>query len=54
MKKNLPVMNAELAHLQSPEATQRCPTGAIVWVEGGQFRGGMPSPDNDTVSLDAN
>jgi Na+-translocating ferredoxin:NAD+ oxidoreductase RNF subunit RnfB len=37
MKKNLPVINPELFHLQSPGATQRCPTGAIVWVEKAQF-----------------
>lgn len=38
MKKNLPEMNRELLHLQSPNATMRCPTGAIVWLEGQQFR----------------
>jgi electron transport complex protein RnfB len=37
MKNNIPVMNAELLHLQSPEATLRCATGAIVWLEGDQF-----------------
>jgi hypothetical protein len=40
MKKNLPVMNGDLLHLQSPDATKRCPTGAIVWVEGQQFADG--------------
>lgn len=38
MKRNLPVMNLELLHLQSPDATRRCPTGAITWVEGQQFQ----------------
>jgi len=38
MKKNLPAFNADLTHLQSPEATSRCPTGAIAWVEGRQFQ----------------
>ncbi len=38
MKKNLPVFNGELMHLQSPNLTMRCPTGAIRWVEGQQFR----------------
>jgi Na+-translocating ferredoxin:NAD+ oxidoreductase RNF subunit RnfB len=38
MKKNLPTMNPELVHLQSPEATRRCPSGAITWVEGQQFQ----------------
>lgn len=37
MKNNLPVLNAELLHLQSPDAIQRCPTGAIIWLEGAQF-----------------
>ena len=37
MKKNLPLLNTEFLNLQSPEATHRCPTGAIVWVEGDQF-----------------
>jgi electron transport complex protein RnfB len=38
MKRNLPVFNGELMHLQSPNVTMRCPTGAIQWVEGQQFR----------------
>lgn len=38
MKKNLPTLNRELLHLQSPNATLRCPTGAIRWVEGRQFQ----------------
>jgi len=38
MKRNLPVFNRELMHLQSPNVTMRCPTGAIAWVEGQQFR----------------
>ena len=37
MKNNLPALNPELLHLQAPDATQRCPTGAIVWIEGAQF-----------------
>ena len=35
LKNNLPVMDAELLHLQTPEATARCPTGAIVWLDDG-------------------
>jgi len=31
------VMDPELLHLQTPEATARCPTRAIVWLEEGQF-----------------
>jgi electron transport complex protein RnfB len=38
MKKNLPVLNPELLRLQSPNATLRCPTGAITWVDGQQFQ----------------
>jgi Na+-translocating ferredoxin:NAD+ oxidoreductase RNF subunit RnfB len=41
MKRNLPTLNRELLHLQSPNATLRCPTGAITWVEGQQFRDAM-------------
>jgi len=38
MKNNLPAINRELLNLETPEAVSRCPTGAIVWVEGGQFQ----------------
>jgi ferredoxin len=38
MKKNLPELNGELLHLQSPNATLRCESGAIIWLEGQQFR----------------
>jgi len=38
MKSNLPALNYELLHLQSPNPAMRCPTGAITWVEGQQFR----------------
>jgi electron transport complex protein RnfB len=44
MKKNLPVLNPELLNLQTPEATARCPTGAITWVEGNQFEDTPASP----------
>ncbi|MCO6480158.1 MAG: RnfABCDGE type electron transport complex subunit B [Phaeodactylibacter sp.] len=37
IRSNLAVVNYELNHLASPEATLRCPTNAIVWVEGRQF-----------------
>lgn len=33
MKNNLPVINYELNELTAPQATARCPTGAIVWLE---------------------
>lgn len=35
---NLAVVNYEKNELTSPKATERCPTGAIVWVEGQQFK----------------
>jgi len=34
---NLAVINYEKNALTDPKATERCPTGAIVWVEGQQF-----------------
>ena len=39
MKNNLPVMNTDLLYLQSKQATLRCPTGAIRWIEDQQFAG---------------
>ena len=38
MKHNLPELNGELLELESANATLRCPTGAIAWVEGAQFQ----------------
>jgi H+/Na+-translocating ferredoxin:NAD+ oxidoreductase subunit B len=40
MKKNLPVINDELLHLQDADALKRCPTDAIVWVDEQQFTQG--------------
>jgi len=37
MINNLAVINYEKNELTSPKAIERCPTGAIVWVEGQQF-----------------
>jgi RnfABCDGE-type electron transport complex B subunit len=37
MKNNLPVIDYSQNELASPKATARCPTGAIVWLEGRQF-----------------
>ncbi|MCA9521756.1 MAG: 4Fe-4S binding protein [Myxococcales bacterium] len=37
MRKNLPMIDDERRHLESPTATLRCPTAAIRWVEGQQF-----------------
>jgi len=39
MKNNLPEFNPELAHLQTAAAVTRCPTNAIVWIDGQQFEG---------------
>jgi RnfABCDGE-type electron transport complex B subunit len=38
MINNLAVINYEKNELTSPKAIERCPTGAIVWVEGQQFK----------------
>lgn len=35
---NLAVINYEMNELTNPKAIERCPTGAIVWVEGQQFK----------------
>ncbi|MHC4414693.1 MAG: (Fe-S)-binding protein [Planctomycetota bacterium] len=37
MEDNLPVVDYSAGGPAAPEATHRCPTGAIQWVEGGQF-----------------
>ena len=49
MKNNLPVISDDLIHLQKPDAIKRCPTGAIVWVEGMQFGDHEPTGLNDVV-----
>jgi len=38
MINNLAVINYEKNELTSPKAIERCPTGAIAWVEGQQFK----------------
>jgi electron transport complex protein RnfB len=43
MKHNLAVVNYDLNELASPKAIGRCPTNAIVWVEGQQFQQAQPS-----------
>jgi Na+-translocating ferredoxin:NAD+ oxidoreductase RNF subunit RnfB len=43
MEGGLPVVNHDLIHLAAPEATARCPTGAIVWVEDRQFTPSRPA-----------
>ncbi len=37
MKNNLPVVDYSAGGPAAPEATYRCPTGAIQWLTGGQF-----------------
>jgi Na+-translocating ferredoxin:NAD+ oxidoreductase subunit B len=37
MVNNLPVIDSDRLHLQTRAAIQRCPTGAIVWIEDQQF-----------------
>jgi hypothetical protein len=37
MEGNLPVIDYSAGGPASPEATFRCPTSAIVWLEGEQF-----------------
>lgn len=37
MERNLPVIDYSRNELTSPQATKRCPTNAIVWLEGQQF-----------------
>ncbi len=37
MEHGLAVVNYDLIELENPKAVERCPTGAIVWVEGQQF-----------------
>jgi hypothetical protein len=39
MKNGLAVIDYSRNELAGPEATRRCPTEAIVWVEGAQFAG---------------
>lgn len=39
MKNNLPVVDYSAGGPAKPDATFRCPTGAILWLEGNQFEG---------------
>ena len=38
MRSGLAVIDYEQIDLQNPAAIARCPTGAIVWLEGAQFQ----------------
>lgn len=44
MSNNLPVIDYSQNDLANPLITKRCPTGAIVWVEGGQFQESLKDP----------
>lgn len=43
IRNNLAVVNYSLNDLTSPDAIRRCPTSAIVWVDGQQFAGAAKS-----------
>jgi Na+-translocating ferredoxin:NAD+ oxidoreductase RNF subunit RnfB len=49
MKDGLAVVDYARNDLAGPEATRRCPTGAIVWVEGAQFARGAAAPDRRAI-----
>jgi len=49
MKNGLAVIDYSKNELADPKATERCPTGAIVWVEGQQFAD-MPQPIRSEVA----
>lgn len=49
MRGNLPVLNRDLLHVQSAEATRRCPTGAIAWLDDTRVQTGL-GEDTHAVS----
>jgi ferredoxin len=49
MENNLPVVDYSAGGPAQPEATYRCPTGAIQWVVGAQFAGEKPKPEAQSV-----
>ena len=50
IRNGLAVVDYAKNDLAGPEATRRCPTGAIVWVEGAQFTGGGAAPSGRRVA----
>lgn len=46
---NLAVINYEMNELTDPKAILRCPTNAIVWVEGQQFKESLPRLEKKVV-----
>ncbi|MEK7388008.1 MAG: hypothetical protein AABZ83_16335, partial [candidate division NC10 bacterium] len=54
MKNGLAVVDYAKNDQAGPEATRRCPTGAIVWVEGGaQFATGAPAAPGQRLAEEA-
>lgn len=49
IKNGLAVVDYARNDAAGPEATRRCPTGAIVWVEGAQFAARRPAPERVAV-----
>jgi len=45
MDRGLAVVDYEKIEIESPKAAERCPTGAIIWLEGRQFPGILGSAD---------
>jgi hypothetical protein len=48
MENNLPIVDYSAGGPARPDATYRCPTGAIQWVVGGQFSEQMIKPEAQT------
>ena len=53
MKNGLAVVDYAKNNQAGPEATRRCPTGAIVWVEGAQFAAGAPAAPGRQLAEEA-
>jgi H+/Na+-translocating ferredoxin:NAD+ oxidoreductase subunit B len=49
MVSGLAVVDYERIELENPKAVERCPTGAIVWVEGQQFPALRPTVGSDAA-----
>ena len=48
IRNGLAIVDYSHNELASPAATARCPTGAIVWLEGAQFAGSSPQLEEAT------
>jgi hypothetical protein len=49
MSNGLAVIDYDKNDLATPEATTRCPTGAITWVDGGQFGAGLDLRESEAA-----